>query len=139
MSIIDKETIRVYREADYRVEGTAPMLLRVDVPSAALLALYRSSNCRSSAFITACNPLGERIDDAQNTRLQKQLADELNRLDCVFIEAIGEDAEHRWKGEPSFLVLGCSLAEAKAFGLRYRQNAVLWANEDATPRLVLLR
>ena len=51
----------------------------------------------------------------------------------------GEDGEGLWPGEPSFLALGVSLDTAKSLGVEFHQNAIVWASEDATPQLILLR
>ncbi|WP_443025861.1 DUF3293 domain-containing protein [Sphingomonas sp. RB1R13] len=59
--------------------------------------------------------------------------------DLHYIDGIGCDPNGRWAGEPSFLVLGIVFDQAKALGDQYQQNAILWASEDAVPRLVTLR
>ena len=53
---------------------------------------------------------------------------------------------YRWSlagGEKFFCVRGgsrnSSNETARMLGVRYRQNAVVWAGEDAVPKLVLLR
>ncbi|MBI0412378.1 MAG: DUF3293 domain-containing protein, partial [Nitrosospira sp.] len=41
--------------------------------------------------------------------------------------------------EKGFLAVGVDLVTAQRLGDQYGQNAILWADEDAVPRLVLLR
>jgi hypothetical protein len=41
--------------------------------------------------------------------------------------------------EASVGVFGISMENACELGIRYRQNAIIWVGEDATPQLVLLR
>ena len=45
----------------------------------------------------------------------------------------------KWPAEPSFLALGIDLVTAKILGRHFDQNALVWINDDAIPRLVLLR
>ena len=65
-SVIDRSTIRAYRETDYRVHGDVPRTLKVGVASPALAALYKTERTTTSAFITACNPGSRVIDEAAN-------------------------------------------------------------------------
>ncbi len=138
-SAIDAETLRAYRETHYRVLGDMPMTLRIDQPSVALAALHRALRVDCSAFITAANPFSQRCDDAANARRQQALAQDLNALGLRAIEGAGEHPDNGWPAEPSFLVPGLPLAEARALGQTYQQNAVVWSGADAVPRLVLLR
>jgi hypothetical protein len=137
-SIIDPATIQAYRESLYRVNGKPPITLRVDQPSKALARLHQAENVTSSAFITAWNPYNQQCDDDMNLQLQIYLVHELIGLSLNFLPAIGRHPSARHK-EPSLLVLGISLKAAKALGVKYKQNAILWANTTAVPQLILLR
>lgn len=139
LTLIDPETVKAYLETHYLVEGDTPLTLRVDTPNPALRALHEASRVSSSAFLTAFNPFSQRCDDESNRRSQAALARELNERQLRFVEGVGRHPSESWPGEPSFLVLGISLQQTKALGSQYRQNAVIWAGEDAIPRLVLLR
>ncbi|WP_449412088.1 DUF3293 domain-containing protein [Pandoraea soli] len=138
-SNIDSDTIKAYVETHYCVEGGLPMTLRVSVQNPSLVVLHEAAHVESSAFITACNPFSHACDDAINAQRQDALAQELTHLGLRFVDGIGQHPSNEWPGEPSFLVLGISLPEAKALGERHEQNAIIWAGEDAVPQLVLLR
>ncbi|AQV92603.1 DUF3293 domain-containing protein [Cupriavidus necator] len=138
-SAIDAATLHAYRETHYRVLGDHPMTLRVDESSAPLAALQRALGVASSAFITAANPFSQRCGDDANARRQQALAQDVAAMGLRAIEAAGEHPANGWPAEPSFLVPGLSLADARAFGEKYEQNAVVWSGADAVPRLVLLR
>ena len=58
-------------------------------------------------------------------------------MDAIEGEGVGTDGA--WPAEKSFFVFGVDLETARMLGVRYRQNAVVWAAEDAIPKLVLLR
>ncbi|WP_042883899.1 DUF3293 domain-containing protein [Cupriavidus necator] len=136
---IDDATLRAYRETHYRVRGDMPMTLRIDQASVPLAALHRAHGVASSAFITAANPFSQRCDDAANLRRQQALAQDVAQMGLRAIDAAGEHPSNGWPAEPSLLVPGLSLEEARRLGEKYEQNAVVWSGADAVPRLVLLR
>jgi siroheme synthase len=65
-TLIDPATVQACRETHYRVHADTPVTLHVGVPSAALAALYQARRAQSCAFITACNPLGQVLEDRVN-------------------------------------------------------------------------
>jgi hypothetical protein len=52
---------------------------------------------------------------------------------------LGRHLAGNWPGERSVLVLGLELDAASALGIALRQNAIVCADADAVPQLVLLR
>ncbi|MEM5388606.1 DUF3293 domain-containing protein [Paraburkholderia phymatum] len=138
-SQIPRATIQAYLETHYRVHGSMPATLKIGEFNASLAAIHDAHGVRSSAFITACNPFSQLLDDAANTSRQLALARELSQRGLTFIDGVGEHPSNGWRGEPSFLVLRVSVEDAKAFGLQFGQNAVVWCGGDAVPQLVLLR
>ncbi|TCG09259.1 hypothetical protein BZM27_06330 [Paraburkholderia steynii] len=138
-SKIPSETIQAYLETEYFAFGDASTTLRVGDANPQLAALHKAHDVNCSAFVTACNPFSENCSDAFNAASQETLACEIKRLGLTVIEGIGEHPSNKWPGEPSYLVPGLSLEAAKALGTQYRQNAIVWSAEDATPQLVLLR
>ena len=138
-SVIDINTVQAFMETEYRVHGHAQLTLRVGAFCSELAELHKASNVESSAFITACNPFSQPLDDSANTGRQASLAGELVERNFIFIDGIGQHPSNQWPGEPSFLVLGMSLETAKTLGANFGQNAILWSGPDAIPQLVLLR
>ena len=139
-SVIDPSTIQAFLGTDYRVHGDTPMTLNVGVASPTLADLHKASRVTTSAFITACNPFSQALDEAANIQRQVALASELKSRGLTFIEGIGQHPTNKeWRGEPSFLVLNLSLEAAKALGARHEQNAIIWCGADAVPQLILLR
>jgi hypothetical protein len=55
------------------------------------------------------------------------------------IKGAGSDPSGGWPPEESFLVLGLGLEAARTLGREFHQNALLWTDHDAIPRLILLR
>lgn len=138
-SVIDKAMVQAYLETEYRVFGNAPFTLKIGISSPALAALHKAHRVTSSAYITACNPFSQVFDEAANVKRQKAFAGKLQTQPLVFIDGIGQHPSNKWRGEPSFLVLGLSLEAAKALGVTYGQNAIVWCGPDAVPQLILLR
>jgi hypothetical protein len=126
-----------YRATLYRVRtGSLAFDLRVDVASAPLAALMRRHGVTTAAYLTACNPYSVRTPDAANRTANEELRSALVRADAFIFEGEAIDPTGVWPAEPSFLALGLALATARELGMRFRQNAMLFADDDAVPRLV---
>jgi hypothetical protein len=139
ISAIDADTLQAYRETHYKVLEGLPTTLRVDAVCPELLLLHARYRAHCSAFITACNPLGERVATPLNALRQEALRTELARRKLEAIRGIGQHPTNQWPAEPSFLVLGIARRAARALGHQFEQNAIIWAGPDAVPELVLLR
>lgn len=113
-SVIDAGLIQTYRETHYRVHGAEPFTLRVDEHSAALAA-------------------------APSAKLHADLGLELARRSLAHVEGVGQHPSNQWAGEGSYLVFSLTLEPAKTPGRDLKQNAIVWSNANAAPRLILLR
>lgn len=138
-SQIPRATIQAYLETHYQVHGSMPVSLKIGERNATLDAIHRLNGVESSAFVTACNPFSETLDEGANAYRQEMLAVELMRRGLTYIEGVGQHPSNDWSGEASFLVLGVSIDAARELGVRFEQNAIVWAGGDAVPQLVLLR
>ena len=138
-STIDQQTIQAYLETEYRVHSEPGLTLRVGQANADLLSAHKRQKATCSAFVTACNPYSESLDDALNAARQAALAEELSRRSLVFLSSIGQHPSNEWPGEESFLVFGLTLEAAKVLATQFEQNAFIWSGADATPQLILLR
>ncbi|MFP3589312.1 DUF3293 domain-containing protein, partial [Paraburkholderia sp. SIMBA_055] len=88
----------------YQVHGSTPALLKIGEGNATLAEIHRLNGVESSAFVTACNPFSEPLDDAANAERQETLAVELMQRGWTFIEGVGQHPSNDWTGEASFLV-----------------------------------
>jgi hypothetical protein len=113
--------------------------LRIGERNDAVAGLHRRHGVEASAFITAWNPFSRETGDEINAQRQQAFAHELRRLGFASLTGIGQHPSNQWPGEPSFLVLGVSLNDAKALGTRHAQNAIVWCGSDAVPQPILLR
>ena len=138
-SIIDQQSIQAYLDTNYHVYGAMPLTLNIGATSAGPAALHKTHSVKSSAYVTACNPYSQALDDSVNDTRQAVLARELQQHRLTYMKGIGQHPTNGWPGEQSFLVLGSSREDAKMPGARHEQNAIVWCGPDVVPELVLLR
>ena len=138
-SIIDQRSIQAYLETDYHVLCEVPLTLNIGVANAGLAALHTTHSVEFSAYVTACNPYSQALDDSANDARQAVLVRELQQHGLTYIKGIGQHPTNGWTGEQSFLVLGLSREDARMLGARHEQNAIVWCGPDVMPELVLLR
>jgi N-formylglutamate amidohydrolase len=136
---VPAEKVRAYSETIYEVAGPRPVCLRIGEANQELATLHNLWGLDTCAFVTACNPRGKASDDAANAGRHARLRHDLQRRRLAFFEGAGGHASNGWPPEPSFLILGLGLDEAREIGVRWEQDAVVWAGADAVARLVLLR
>jgi hypothetical protein len=137
--VIDPATLLAYRQTEYRVLGEVPAVLRVGVHCPQLAMLHQLHQTHCSAFVTACNPLGVLADEALNAQRQEALRAQIKVQRHVAIAGLGQHPAGGWPPEPSYLVLDISRDAAQRLGNQFEQNAILWADGDAIPELILLR
>jgi hypothetical protein len=137
---ISAEKIAAFKNTNYIViSDDVEFTLMVDEFSEALSVLYKKTNNIYGAFITAYNPLAALQDSATNEAANKRLSDHLKALVPNVFRGIGADPKGVWPPEPSFFALGLDLRAAKLIGQRFRQDAIIWIDQDAIPQLILLR
>ena len=139
-SEISADKLAVYYAAHYSVGvGAGRFTLRIGERSPELRRLYSSDSQSCGIFITAFNPFGQIQVDAENETAHSQLGDDLGAASSCVIEGEGADAMGVWPAEKSYLALGVNEESARSLGKRWRQDAVVWVGEDATPKLIILR
>lgn len=140
-TVLSQELIHAYLAARYqaRIKPNHSITLRAGDYSAPLATLLQTSGCRNAAYITACNPASQMVTPAENQSATIQLHKQLIRYSRFIYPGKSTDPAEQWPAEASFLALGINLATATAIGHTFGQNAILWINADAIPRLVLLR
>lgn len=139
-SEISPGLIASYKAAGYQAVVEADILiLHIDQYSAPLNQILGKFEHQCAAYITAANPLSQQqrphVNQIRNTKLRNALTQHTDR---VFAGASTDPAK-LWPPEKSFLALGINLKTAMSLGRQFDQNAVVWADTDAIPRLILLR
>ncbi len=139
-TLIHPDKVRAYLATDYRMgHAEADTVLRVGAQSRGLAALFAAQGVGCGAFVTAYNPRGQLQSDGANNRAHIRLAERLADLGLAAIEGSGSEKGSDWPAERSYFAFGLALETAKAIGLEFDQDAIVWAGPDAVPRLVLLR
>ncbi|MCC6163791.1 MAG: DUF3293 domain-containing protein [Acidobacteria bacterium] len=139
MTSPDADLIAAYRRTDYRVDdGGYAFVLRVDTPSAALVACHGAFGVTCSAFITAWNPRSEPTPRARNEAAMAALERTLSAGGWRWLRGAGVDPSGAWPPEPSLLVLGLDASTAVAIAQRCAQHAIVCAAVDGVPTLVLV-
>lgn len=139
MSLISLDTIKAYRETNFNVYADTPFTLKVDEVSIELLNLYKINSNTSCLFVTACNPFSQVTNDDENLHLQNKLENYLKDSELSYFKGEGKHPFGDWEGEPSFLVFDLDIDESKKLGIEFKQNAIVWCDIDAIPKLILLR
>ena len=139
-SKISPDLIDSYKAAEYRANiHTNTTTLRIDQYSASLNEIFLISNHQYAAFITASNPLSQQLKPHVNQTRNTQLRKVLTQYTNLIFEGASIDPTKLWPAEQSFLALGLNIKVAKVLGKQFDQNAVVWIDTDAIPRLILLR
>lgn len=128
-----------YAETEFRVFGPKDFTLQIGVVSEALRAVYDELGVTSAAYLTAWNPFSQDASPAENAAAQQNLQNRISDLGYVTWNGLGIDPSGDLPGEDSVFVPGMDRSEAIALGTKYRQNAIVWADADAVPQLILLR
>ena len=76
-------------------------------------------------LITAHNPRGELLSDAENTERHARLIEVVAGLGLEYHAAVGKSADSTWQ-EQSLAVFGLSLERAVKLGRQFSQNAILF-------------
>lgn len=141
-----EDTIASYQSALYCIEpsGRASVVLRIGERSDGLAALYsehRELAAFSCGFVTACNPLGVALRNADNAVATAALCVDVQAMGLPMLPGVCRDGDPAsgWFGEECVAVLGISRNATCTLGQRYRQHAVVWAGSDAVPELLFIR
>ena len=67
------------------------------------------------------------------------MKDELINLDskAILFNGEGKGRDSQWPAEPSLCVLGLTCGEAIGLASQFGQLAMVWASENATPKIIL--
>ena len=136
---LSEELIDAYKATNFEVLSNPKFIIKVDEYCEGLSKLFQNTGYENACFITAYNPASVELTSDQNQLAQSQLHSDLTQIKTVILDGIGNDPNGLWEGEPSFLILGISLNDAKKIGIKYAQNAFVWCDENCIPELVLLK
>ena len=136
---LSTDLISAYEVTNFHVKAQPAFILNIGKVSEELKVLFKQNNVFSAAFITAWNPYSKSLSENENNSRNELLKTELITRSLKFLDGFGQDPAGQWAGEDSFLILGIGLEASKKIGNQFEQNAIVWADEDAVPKLILLR
>jgi hypothetical protein len=138
-SLISTELADAYTSANYVVQAAQHCFtLEIGTLSIDLSNLYAEEGVNTACFITACNPFSVLMSTPINVARQAALLSEIDMLKLKSLTGHGESIGTAWR-ELSFLVLGITYEQSMELAIKHQQNAFIWCNETATPKLVLTR
>jgi hypothetical protein len=137
-SFIGTDLINAYKTASYLVESNPAFTLNVEKYSESLARIYAIENIQTACFITAYNPYSVLLTPPHNVARQADLLSDIASLKLKSIYGYGQGKDTDWM-EPSVLILGISFDEVMRLAIKHEQNAFIWCDETATPKLVLTR
>ena len=137
---IHPDKVRAYMATDFRIGHTdQDIVLTIGKHSEHIAALFAGNGVSCGAFLTAYNPRSTVQSDAANAQGHAELASKLQELRLQAIEGSGSEEGTEWPAEKSYFALGLALEPAKAIGIHFDQDAIVWVGPDAVPQLILLR
>jgi hypothetical protein len=138
-SAIAADKVAAYMETHYSVRTPEPITLRIGVANERVIAAVLQHRASSCAFVTAYNPCGAAIADADNLARHELLLLDLKKHGCAFYEGAGGHPDNGWPEEKSCLCFGLAFDDACDLGAKWGQDAIVWCDVDGVPQLVLLR
>ena len=118
--------------------GGGVLVLRIDVPCAALLDLHEQLEVGESGFISAWNPHSVACSEVHNAAAHQRLVARVAELGLDSWPGWGRDPLGEWPAEQSLFVAGLALGVAQRLGAEFSQHALVHAAADAVPRLLWL-
>ena len=139
---LSAELLAAYKNADYVVfghqRGAPELVIRIDRVNPALDELLGHNEAATAAFVTACNPRGEKKSYEENEAAAAALRASPLLIGYAWFKGESRDPEARWPAEPSLLIVGIPRKEAEQLGEVLNQNAIVFVEKGGKPALVLL-
>ena len=139
---LSPELLASYKSADYVVfghqRGSPELVIRIDRVNPALDELLTHNEAASAAFVTACNPRGEKKTYEENEAAAAALRASPALIGYAWFKGEGRDPEGRWPAEPSLLIVGIARKEATQLGEVLNQNAIVFIEKGGKPELIVL-
>lgn len=138
MTSISRELLVAYAATDYMVlQPEAPFIVHIGEYSSALAQLQAAYGVHTSAMITGYNPYSTARAEPENASANAALFADIAVLNLPWLPAHGADPSGVCTPEPGVWIAGISFEAAFALSRKYQQNAFVFADETAVPRLGL--
>lgn len=130
---LDRRLITAYLNTAYRIFDLLVLQFFISKTGVGEAAWLEKSGFQNFAYISACNPHSNLLDDAENRRRTEQLASDLSGR--LYFAGEGADPAGDWPPEPSFLIPDIEPQQALLLGIKYEQNAILYWRRGGVPEL----
>ncbi|WP_083452328.1 DUF3293 domain-containing protein [Candidatus Burkholderia verschuerenii] len=111
--------------------------MTIGVANRAAASLIEGHAATSAVFVTAFDPFGEKLGDAENRTRQRALAERVAQLKLHALEGEGFDPKGEWQAEASLFVIGATREIADTLMREFEQNAVVFIDDRGVPELLL--
>ena len=91
---------------------------------------------RSGAFVTGWNPRSRPASAAENEAAAAALTDEIRARGLRALPHLGVGDDPAWPPEEGWFVLDLDETAARTLAAAHEQNALVWVERGAPPRLV---
>ena len=139
---LSPELLASYKNADYVVfghqRGSPELVIRIDRVNPALEELLVHHEASTAAFVSACNPRGEKKTYEENEAAAAALRRSPLLIGYTWFRGEGRDPDANWPSEPSLLIIGIPRKEAERLGSALNQNAIVFIEKGGKPELILL-
>ena len=126
-----------YRRTTYIARlGQSEIRINPDRQSAELDMLLNEHGAIEWAYVTAHNPQSRRLTDEDNAKRQMELINAVQDRGLAFFEGDAVADDGKWPAEPSLLILGLPLDDARALGRQFGQLAIVVGRSGQPARLV---
>lgn len=136
---MDAGLLRAYCRTTYFIESAEGRhSLRIGMQNEDFDRWCEAQQIASWAFMTAANPWSEARPPDENVARMTDFEALLRNEGHRFWSGAGVPEDDGWEAEPSFLVANLTRAEARAYGERFGQNAVVYGERGTLSELMLL-
>lgn len=133
--VIDQDLRKAYELADYKLFDPE-ILFKIGQKNGDLKLLIGKHKVAMAFFISAFNPNSIVLEKTVNDRRHHSLKDKLRSLNCIIHEGIGEDANGKWPGELSFLVIGIPKTTIIDIARFFEQLAIVEIDKEGNSNLL---
>jgi hypothetical protein len=133
--MITTELLEAYKATCYEIINPK-IQIYIDIENEVLFNFLKENYISSWCFITAWNPYSKELSNDENIHLNNRLEKELK--DYKIYAAQGQGTTGDWPPESSFFVVDISEGDAMALGKKYKQNAIVYGNNDGKAKLITL-
>ncbi len=130
---------KAYMETTYKVFcGDQNFNLKIDSYNTEFNKWCIEKDINSWAIITAFNPFSQEFTKNKNEELNYRLKELILKSGFSFNDAKGIPSDINWDAEESFFIHNISLKKAQELGVFFEQNAIVYALNNNSKKLIWL-